>query len=84
MFKVAHTACMSIMTLYIHVFEVVSLFPSIFPFYSHSLSFPSILSLSFLCSVRQEQLLHKINEAKTARAALNTMRREHQDKVSVN
>jgi growth factor-regulated tyrosine kinase substrate len=31
--------------------------------------------------VRQEQLLHKINEAKTARAALNTMRRVHQEKI---
>ncbi|CAI7990509.1 Hepatocyte growth factor-regulated tyrosine kinase substrate [Geodia barretti] len=31
--------------------------------------------------VHQEKVLHKINEAKTARAALNTMRREHQDRI---
>lgn len=31
--------------------------------------------------VQQEKVLHKINEAKTARAALNTMRREHLEKI---
>jgi growth factor-regulated tyrosine kinase substrate len=31
--------------------------------------------------VHQEKVLHKINEAKTARAALNTMRREHQERI---